>query len=98
MPRIVIPIRYVCRAPLLVLELDNGRARVEHLRQRDSISLAKDSILAVCARREVEPPIGLMMGETTLGIESLAALSASASEPSLSGEPCDRERIRRPSS
>jgi hypothetical protein len=50
MPRIVIPIRYVWRAPLLVLELDNGRARVENLRHRDSISLAKDSILAVCAR------------------------------------------------
>jgi hypothetical protein len=39
-----------------------------------------------------------MMGETALEIEGLVALSPSANEPSLSGEPDDRERIIRPTS
>jgi hypothetical protein len=98
MPRIVISAPYVSRNPILVLELDKGRVGVENLGQRDSISRADDSVIAVGASGEVEPHIRLMPGETSLGIENLSSLCPSADEPSLSGEPGDRERTFRPSS
>jgi hypothetical protein len=94
----VMPDRYVGPCPVVVLGVDEGRVGVEKLGQRDSISPATDSVPAVCASREVAPPIGSILGETALEVESLAAFSPSASESSLSGEPDDRERIRRPSS
>ncbi len=68
-PRIVIPDLYVSKDHIQVQELDSGRVRVENLSQRNSIRLADNSVIATGASRELEPPIHLSVGETSLEID-----------------------------
>ena len=68
-PRIVIPDLYVSKDHIQVLELDGGRVRVENLSQRNSIRLSDNSIIPTGASRELEPPIHLSVGETSLEID-----------------------------
>lgn len=68
-PRCVLQDLYVSKDHIRVLELEDGRVRIENLSQRNSIRLADGSVIAIGATREVIPPVHLAVGETTVEIE-----------------------------
>jgi adenylate cyclase len=68
-PRCVIQDLYVSKDHIHIVELEDGRVRVENLSQRNSIRLADNSVIATGASREVQPPIHLTVGETVLEID-----------------------------
>ncbi|HEY7422700.1 MAG TPA: adenylate/guanylate cyclase domain-containing protein [Gemmataceae bacterium] len=68
-PRCVIQDLYVSKDHIRVLELEDGRVRIDNLSQRNSIRLADSSVIATGASREVRPPAHLTVGETTVEIE-----------------------------
>ncbi len=68
-PRCIIQDLYVSKDHIRVVELENGKVRVENLSQRNSIRLADNSVIATGSSREVTTPIHLTVGETTLEID-----------------------------
>jgi adenylate cyclase len=67
--RCVLQDMYVSKDHIRVLELEDGRLRIDNLSQRNSIRLADNSIIATGASREIRPPAHLTVGETTVEIE-----------------------------
>ncbi len=59
---------YVSKDHLHVLELEDGRVRLENLSVRNPIRLEDGSTVAVQGSRELPPPIRLTVGETTIDI------------------------------
>jgi adenylate cyclase len=68
-PRCVLKDLYVSKDHIRVLELDDGRVRIENLSQRNSIRLEDHTVIATCTSREVVPPVHLSVGETNVHIE-----------------------------
>jgi adenylate cyclase len=68
-PRFVLKDLYVSKDHIRVLELEDGRVRIENLSQRNSIRLDDSSVIPIGTSREVTPPIHLSVGETTVDIE-----------------------------
>lgn len=68
-PRCVVNDSYISRDHILAQELDNGLVRIENLSQRNSIRLSDGSVISIGASRELETPIRLMVGDTTLEID-----------------------------
>jgi adenylate cyclase len=68
-PRCVIQDLYVSKDHIRILELDDGRVRIENLSQRNSIRLADNSVIALGMSREAQPPLQLIVGETTVEID-----------------------------
>ncbi|HTU18316.1 MAG TPA: adenylate/guanylate cyclase domain-containing protein [Gemmataceae bacterium] len=68
-PRCVLQDLYVSKDHVRVLELEDGRVRIENLSQRNSIRVADGPVLAVGTSREIVPPVHLTVGETTVEIE-----------------------------
>jgi adenylate cyclase len=68
-PRCVLQDMYVSKDHIRVLELEDGRVRIDNLSQRNSIRLADNSIIATGASRELGSPVHLTVGETTVEIE-----------------------------
>jgi adenylate cyclase len=68
-PRCVIQDLYVSKDHVHVLELDQGRVRVENLSQRNSIRLADNSLIPTGTSRELPTPAHLTVGETFIHIE-----------------------------
>jgi adenylate cyclase len=68
-PRCILKDLYVSKDHIRVLELEDGRVRIENLSQRNSIRLNDQSVIAVGTSREVMPPVHLTVGETTVDIE-----------------------------
>jgi adenylate cyclase len=60
---------YVSKDHLRVLELEDGRVRLENLSQRNAIRLEDGTTVAVNSSRDLIPPIRLTVGETTLEID-----------------------------
>jgi adenylate cyclase len=71
-PRCVVQDLYVSKDHLAVVELDDGRIRVENLSQRNPIILADKTVIAIGENRILTTPLRLLVGETTLDIESSA--------------------------
>jgi adenylate cyclase len=68
-PRCVLQDLYVSKDHIRILELEDGRVRIENLSQRNSIRLTDGGIIAIGTTRELEPPVHLTVGETTVEIE-----------------------------
>ncbi|HEY7315386.1 MAG TPA: adenylate/guanylate cyclase domain-containing protein [Gemmataceae bacterium] len=68
-PRCIIQDLYVSKDHIRVLELEDGRVRIDNLSQRNSIRLADGGTIATGASRVVKPPVHLTVGETTVEIE-----------------------------
>ncbi len=68
-PRCVLKDLYVSKDHIRVLELPDGRVRIENLSQRNSIRLEDHTVIAVGTSREVMPPVHLTVGETSVEIE-----------------------------
>jgi adenylate cyclase len=77
-PRRVLEDPCVSRDQLRVEELPGARVRLENLSQRFPVKLGDDSILGPGERRELEMPVRVAMGQTTLRAELVAD---SAGEP-----------------
>ena len=58
-PRCVLQDLYVSKDHIRVVELEDGRVRIENLSQRNSIRLADGAIIAIGTSREVLPPVHL---------------------------------------
>jgi adenylate cyclase len=69
-PRCIIQDLYVSKDHIHIVELPDGRVRVENLSQRNSIRLADNSVIATGACREVRPPVHLTVGETIVEIDT----------------------------
>jgi adenylate cyclase len=68
-PRCILKDLYVSKDHIRVLELADGRVRIENLSQRNSIRLDDHSVIPIGTSREVAPPVHLTVGETTVDIE-----------------------------
>src|SRR6185437_6416043 len=68
-PRCVIQDLYVSKDHIRILELEDGRVRIENLSQRNSIRLSDNSVIATGMSREVQPPLHLTVGETILEVD-----------------------------
>jgi adenylate cyclase len=72
-PRCILKDLYVSKDHIRILELENGRVRVENLSQRNSIRLDDTSVIDLGTSREFVPPAHLMVGETSVDIERAQA-------------------------
>ena len=68
-PRCVLNDLYISKDHLRILELEDGRVRIDNFSSRNAIRLADGSVIAIASSREVMPPIRLAVGETTIEIE-----------------------------
>jgi adenylate cyclase len=68
-PRCVLQDPYVSKDHIRIVELDDGRVRIDNLSQRNSIRLGDDSVIDKGASRDLFPPVSLAVGETNLDIE-----------------------------
>jgi adenylate cyclase len=68
-PRCVLQDLYVSKDHICVLELEDGRVRIDNLSQRNSIRLADGSAIGIGTSRDLLPPVHLTVGETTVEIE-----------------------------
>jgi adenylate cyclase len=68
-PRCVLQDLYISKDHLRVVELEDGRVRIDNLSQRNAIRLADNSLIAIGTSRDVTTPVHLTVGETTVEIE-----------------------------
>ena len=71
-PRCVVQDLYVSKDHISIVEGSGGRVQVRNLSARNSIRLADNSIIAVGAVRELDSPIRLTVGETTIDVEAVS--------------------------
>ncbi len=62
---------YVSKDHVRLMELSDGRLRIENLSLRNSIRLADNSIIGIGEVRELRPPIRLTVGETLIDIDQI---------------------------
>jgi adenylate cyclase len=70
-PRCVVQDLYVSKDHIALLEGAGGRVQVRNLSARNSIRLADNSVIAVGATRDLDSPIRLTVGETTIDVAAV---------------------------
>ncbi len=68
-PRCVVQDLYVSKDHISIEEEAGGKVAVRNLSARNSIRLADNSLIAVGATRELDSPVRLTVGETTIDVE-----------------------------
>jgi adenylate cyclase len=68
-PRCIVQDLYVSKDHISLVEAAGGRVQIRNLSSRNSIRLADNSIIAVGTTRDIDSPVRLTVGETTIDIE-----------------------------
>ena len=80
-PRCVVQDLYVSKDHISVQETPAAKIQVRNLSARNSIRLADNSLIAVGAMRDLDSPLRLTVGETTIDVEVLAEEPAESAGP-----------------
>jgi adenylate cyclase len=80
-PRCIVQDLYVSKDHISLIELPGNKIQVRNLSARNSIRLADNSIIAVGAFRDLDSPLRLTVGETTIDAEIVVEEDAGTAGP-----------------
>ena len=80
-PRCVVQDLYVSKDHISFLEMTGGKVQIRNLSTRNSIRMADNSLIAVGSARDLDSPIRLTVGETTIDVEAVGEEAVESAGP-----------------